>query len=94
MESSSSFARQEDVGSYGLQKPDVHGIDEKDVDCHYEWLVKWTGLDYSHATWELENASFLMSPEAVKLMTDYEIRHQQSKKELHPLREDEVVLFF
>ncbi|MCE3050207.1 hypothetical protein HAX54_046629 [Datura stramonium] len=42
---------------------DVHGIDENDADCHYDWLVKWTGLDYSHATWELENASFLRSPE-------------------------------
>ncbi|XP_015089613.1 protein CHROMATIN REMODELING 4-like [Solanum pennellii] len=68
---------------------DVHGNDENDADCHYEWLVKWTGLDYSHATWELENASFLMSLEAVKLMTDYEIRHQQAKKEVHPLTEDE-----
>ncbi|KAK4723742.1 hypothetical protein R3W88_026521 [Solanum pinnatisectum] len=71
---------------------------DDDADCHYEWLVKWTDLDYSHATWELENASFLMSLEAVKLMTDYEIRHQQAKKESHPLTEDEerilkVVLF-
>ncbi|XP_070007002.1 uncharacterized protein [Nicotiana sylvestris] len=67
----------------------VHGIDENDADCHYEWLVKWTGLGYSHATWEVENASFLRSLEAVKLMTNYEIRHQQAKKELHPLTEDE-----
>ncbi|XP_016470563.1 uncharacterized protein LOC107792831 isoform X4 [Nicotiana tabacum] len=67
----------------------VHGIDENDADCHYEWLVKWTGLGYSHATWEVENASFLRSLEAVKLMTNYEIRHQQATKELHPLTEDE-----
>ncbi|KAM3341162.1 hypothetical protein P3S68_028797 [Capsicum galapagoense] len=60
-----------------------------DADCHYEWLVKWTDLDYSHATWELENASFLSSREADKLMTDYEIRHQKAKKELHSLTEDE-----
>lgn len=70
----------------------VHGIDENDADCHYEWLVKWTGLGYSHATWEVENASFLRSLEAVKLMTNYEIRHQQATKELHPLTEDEVNL--
>ncbi|KAK4353285.1 hypothetical protein RND71_028803 [Anisodus tanguticus] len=61
---------------------EVHGIDENHADCHYEWLVKWTGLGYSHVTWELENASFLKSLEAVKLMTDYEIRHQQAKKEI------------
>ena len=73
---------------------EVHGNDENDADCDYEWLVKWTGLDYSHATWELENASFLVSLEAVKLMTDYEIRHQQAKKEVHPLTEDEVVISF
>ncbi|PHT37753.1 hypothetical protein CQW23_21326 [Capsicum baccatum] len=60
-----------------------------DADCHYEWLVKWTDLDYSHATWELENASFLSSREADKLMTDYEIRHQKAKKALHSLTEDE-----
>ncbi|KAH0722223.1 hypothetical protein KY289_005267 [Solanum tuberosum] len=71
-----------------LDKRKLAVLDD-DADCHYEWLVKWTDLDYSHATWELANSSFLMSLEAVKLMTDYEIRHQQAKKESHPLTEDE-----
>ncbi|XP_015169515.1 protein CHROMATIN REMODELING 4-like isoform X2 [Solanum tuberosum] len=71
-----------------LDKRKLAVLDD-DADCHYEWLVKWTDLDYSHATWELANASFLMSHEAVKLMTDYEIRHQLAKKESHPLTEDE-----
>ncbi|XP_017976902.1 PREDICTED: uncharacterized protein LOC18597975 isoform X4 [Theobroma cacao] len=53
--------------------------DENDLDCTYEWLVKWTGLGYEHATWELENSSFLTSPEAMKLMRDFEIRHLKSE---------------
>ncbi|CAK7343094.1 unnamed protein product [Dovyalis caffra] len=52
-----------------------HGHSEINSDCCYEWLVKWTGLDYDQATWELENASFLISPEALKLKRDYEIHH-------------------
>ncbi|XP_021288943.1 uncharacterized protein LOC110420095 isoform X2 [Herrania umbratica] len=53
--------------------------DENDLDCTYEWLVKWTGLGYEHATWELENSSFLTSPEAMKLIRDFEIRHLKSE---------------
>ncbi|XP_020538244.1 protein CHROMATIN REMODELING 4 isoform X2 [Jatropha curcas] len=44
------------------------------------WLVKWTGLSYDHATWELENASFLTSPEARKLIQDYEDGHAKAER--------------
>ncbi|XWS55838.1 hypothetical protein CRYUN_Cryun09bG0034400 [Craigia yunnanensis] len=54
--------------------------DENNLDCTYEWLVKWTGLGYEQATWEFENSSFLTSPEAMKLVRDFEIRHQKSER--------------
>ncbi|OMO72452.1 hypothetical protein CCACVL1_17802 [Corchorus capsularis] len=54
--------------------------DENNIDCSSEWLVKWIGLGYEQATWELENSSFLMSPEAMKLIRDFEIRHQKSER--------------
>ena len=47
--------------------------------CHYEWLVKWCGLDYDHATWELENTSFLYSSEGQILIKEYENRYQRAK---------------
>ncbi|XP_041027437.1 uncharacterized protein LOC121267581 isoform X1 [Juglans microcarpa x Juglans regia] len=63
------------------------GNDDNNPDCCYEWLVKWTGLGYEHATWELDNASFFTSPEAMKLMSDYESRHE--KAEIGPHKADE-----
>lgn len=60
--------------------------------CLYEWFVKWNGLGYDHATWELENASFLSSPEGKVLMRDYESRHEKAKKASDPQRADKVVL--
>lgn len=48
--------------------------------CHCEWLVKWCGLDYEYATWELESAAFLQSPLAQSLMRKYENRHQRAKR--------------
>lgn len=68
------------------------GNDDNNPDCHYEWLVKWTGLGYEHATWELDNASFLTSPEAMKLMSDYENRHEKAEILLDPHKADEVLL--
>lgn len=47
--------------------------------CHYEWLVKWHSLDYEHATWELENSSFLCSPEGLGLIRDYENRRRTAR---------------
>ncbi|KAB2604258.1 hypothetical protein D8674_040421 [Pyrus ussuriensis x Pyrus communis] len=48
--------------------------------CQYEWLVKWHGLDYDDATWELENAASFDSPEGQGLIRDYERRRQRVKK--------------
>ncbi|KAL2938417.1 Helicase protein MOM1 [Bienertia sinuspersici] len=45
----------------------------------HEWLVKWCGLDYNHATWELEDSSFLKKPEAQRLFEEYEKRHNKAK---------------
>ncbi|KAF6167820.1 hypothetical protein GIB67_027598 [Kingdonia uniflora] len=61
--------------------------------CSYEWFVKWSCLGYEHATWELENASFLKSPEALTLKRGYESRLEKpirvcessrSDKEMNP----------
>ncbi|KAL5717454.1 DNA helicase [Ranunculus cassubicifolius] len=46
--------------------------------CQCEWFVKWAGLGYEHATWELENASFLRSSEAISLIREYESRHERA----------------
>ncbi|XP_058094527.1 uncharacterized protein LOC131240366 [Magnolia sinica] len=59
--------------------------------CFYEWFVKWKGLGYEHATWELENASFLNLPEAKMLMRDYESRRERAKKTSSPSRADQVL---
>ncbi|XP_077226776.1 uncharacterized protein LOC143860127 [Tasmannia lanceolata] len=61
------------------------------LNCRYEWFVKWNGLGYEHATWELENASFLSSPEATKLISDYEGRRKKAKKRSDPSRADKVL---
>ncbi|WCJ31754.1 Chromodomain-helicase-DNA-binding protein 1 [Euphorbia peplus] len=63
---------------------DVHNGHVDDVlDCHYQWLVKWRGLDYENATWELENASFMKLPKAQNLIRDYENRLGRAKKTTH-----------
>ncbi|KAF8039852.1 hypothetical protein BT93_B2154 [Corymbia citriodora subsp. variegata] len=46
--------------------------------CHYQWLVKWCGLDYEHASWELENASLFLSSEAQSLIKQYENRLERA----------------
>ncbi|OVA18048.1 SNF2-related [Macleaya cordata] len=59
--------------------------------CYYEWFVKWSGLGYEHATWELENEPFLRSPEAMILIRDYESRREKAKIASDPTRADKVL---
>lgn len=54
--------------------------------------MKWAGLGYDHATWELENSASLKSPEAVKLIEEFESRHK-SEKRISSLFEGDKVLF-
>ncbi|GMI92128.1 hypothetical protein HRI_002882200 [Hibiscus trionum] len=49
-------------------------LDVDKLNCHVEWLVKWCGLGYEHASWELENASFFSYPEGQRLIREYETR--------------------
>ncbi|KAK9022271.1 hypothetical protein V6N11_002551 [Hibiscus sabdariffa] len=61
---------------------DEHHNKEHDVDklnCRVEWLVKWCGLGYEHASWELENASFFSCPEGQRLMREYETRKKSRR---------------
>lgn len=58
-----------------------HDRHEEGIDvstCHYQWLVKWCGLDYEHASWELENASLFLSSEARSLFKQYENRLERA----------------
>ncbi|KAG8387652.1 hypothetical protein BUALT_Bualt02G0043600 [Buddleja alternifolia] len=60
-----------------------HAASSSDTsESNYEWLVKWHGLDYDHASWELGNSYFLSSSVGRNLMKDYEIRRQKAKKEI------------
>nr|XP_029117149.1 uncharacterized protein LOC105033425 isoform X2 [Elaeis guineensis] len=54
--------------------------------CYHEWLVKWKGLDYEHATWEFENSPFLCSSDGKMLIKDYETRCEEAKKAYDPSR--------
>lgn len=51
--------------------------------CDYEWLVKWHGLDYDHATWELDNSDFLSSSLGQNLIKSYEVRREMAKQEIN-----------
>ncbi|GFP82484.1 helicase protein mom1 [Phtheirospermum japonicum] len=59
--------------------------------CNYEWLVKWHGLGYDHATWELDNAYCLSSPQGQNLMKDYETRCERAKQKADQESEDVTV---
>ncbi|XP_068473323.1 uncharacterized protein [Phaseolus vulgaris] len=65
-----------------LKREIVHfdGHGDNDSVCCYEWLVKWTGLGYDNATWELQDASFLTSAKGRKLIHDYESRRKKVDK--------------
>ncbi|XP_031490244.1 uncharacterized protein LOC116257536 isoform X2 [Nymphaea colorata] len=60
------------------------------VYCNGEWLVKWKGIGYEFSTWEMENASFLTSSEAMILVKDFETRRMKAKKASDPSRTNMV----
>jgi chromodomain-helicase-DNA-binding protein 3 len=51
-----------------------------------EWLVKWRGLGYDHATWELETLPCLCTPEADELKKNYENRREAAKRSSIPAK--------
>ncbi|XVF46309.1 hypothetical protein PTKIN_Ptkin03bG0017400 [Pterospermum kingtungense] len=55
------------------------GHDSDKLNFHVEWLVKWCGLGYEHASWELENASFFDCPEGQRLIRGYETRRNKAR---------------
>lgn len=54
--------------------------------------MKWKGLGYNQASWELENASFLRTPGAMKLINNFENRHKNIVRVLHSPEKFEVNL--
>jgi chromodomain-helicase-DNA-binding protein 3 len=52
--------------------------------CTLEWLVKWRGLGYDHATWELETSPCLCTPEADQLKKNYKNRREAAKQSSIP----------
>ncbi|KAI3917087.1 hypothetical protein MKX01_003536, partial [Papaver californicum] len=73
------------------QRAEYLGGSHSDILCHFEWFVKWSGLGYDDATWELENEPFLRSPEALKLIKDYECRLEKAKMASDPTRAEKVL---
>ncbi|KAG8658119.1 helicase protein MOM1 isoform X6 [Manihot esculenta] len=66
---------------YPREHDETYKEHAKDIsECHNEWLVKWRGLDYDLATWELEDASFMSLANIQSLMRDYENRHEKAKR--------------
>ncbi|KAG2608795.1 uncharacterized protein LOC120702311 isoform X2 [Panicum virgatum] len=67
-----------------------NSLDDKIAYCNVEWLVKWKGLGYEHATWELETSSFLCTPEAEELKRSYENRVEAARRGSDPAKVDQV----
>lgn len=68
----------------------LHGQDADDNSkCLFEWLVKWQGLDYEYATWELGNANLLNSQHGESLIKDFNIRREKAKRRI-----DKVFMIF
>ncbi|KAL1537146.1 DNA helicase [Salvia divinorum] len=61
--------------------------------CEYELLVKWRGLNYDHATWELDNANFLVSTLGQDLGRNYEIRRGRAKQEANKPYPESIVRY-
>ncbi|CAH9136021.1 unnamed protein product [Cuscuta epithymum] len=67
--------------SFSELQGDYQNLDTRGhSECQYEWLIKWRGLDYENATWELENADCLCSPYGKRLIREYEMRQEKAKQ--------------
>lgn len=62
------------------QHDEVDSADK--ASCCYQWLVKWCGLGYEHATWESEDEPFFNSSEAENLIKEFEARNDRAKRRL------------
>ncbi|CAN6192249.1 unnamed protein product [Urochloa humidicola] len=67
-----------------------NSLSDKIAYCNAEWLVKWKGLGYEYATWELETSSFLCTPEAEELKRSYENRLEAARRVSDPAKVDKV----
>ncbi|XP_020580653.1 uncharacterized protein LOC110024818 isoform X2 [Phalaenopsis equestris] len=67
------------------------GPSTESSNCCIEWFVKWKGLEYDQATWELEKSLLLGSSEAPRLVEEYEHRREQAKSLHHLLRRQKVL---
>ncbi|PKU83925.1 uncharacterized protein LOC110102857 isoform X2 [Dendrobium catenatum] len=56
-----------------------------------EWFVKWKGLEYDQATWELEKSLLSGSSEAARLVEEYGHRRDHAKRLHDPLRREKVL---
>lgn len=59
---------------------EMYPADMAKANCRYQWLVKWCGLGYEHATWELEEEPLFNSSEAANLIKEFETRHDRARR--------------
>ncbi|KAK8965102.1 ATP-dependent DNA helicase DDM1 [Platanthera guangdongensis] len=60
------------------------------LNCCSEWLVKWKGLQYDQATWELESSLLLLCSESPILIEDYERRREHTRRSYDPHRTEKA----
>ncbi|XP_069155139.1 helicase protein MOM1-like isoform X2 [Solanum lycopersicum] len=59
--------------------------------CLFEWLVKWKGLGYEYATWELGNSNLLNSQHGESLIEDFNIRRKKAKRRIDKNQKGQLV---
>ncbi|XP_015079085.1 uncharacterized protein LOC107023051 isoform X2 [Solanum pennellii] len=59
--------------------------------CLFEWLVKWKGLGYEYATWELGNSNLLNSQHGESLIEDFNIRREKAKRRIGKNQKGQLV---
>ncbi|KAL3365354.1 hypothetical protein AABB24_010481 [Solanum stoloniferum] len=70
----------------------LHGQDAGENNkCLFEWLVKWKGLGYEYATWELGNSNLLNSQHGESLIKDFNIRREKAKRRIDKNHKGQLV---